>query len=244
MKKILSLLLALALLLCLTGCQPSNCLEVPDTQQTTTAQTEETQQTVAVTDATGPENSELSETQAAKVEQPKPTEAPKEPEQTKPTQPQQTEPDQPEIQQTEPEQPEIQPPIEQPEEQPPIAPPEETEPPTQPAPQKSYTGKEEVARYIHEHGRLPDNFITKSQAKALGWRSGSLEKYAPGKCIGGDRFYNREGILPQGHTYYECDIDTLGRSSRGSKRIVFSTDGLIYYTSDHYRTFTLLYGEP
>ena len=46
-----------------------------------------------------------------------------------------------------------------------------------------------------------------------------------------------------GRTYAECDIDTLGADSRGAKRIVFSNDGLIYYTEDHYETFELLYGE-
>lgn len=109
----------------------------------------------------------------------------------------------------------------------------------------SYTSKEDVALYIHTYGKLPSNFITKSEARKLGWNSGSLEKYAPGKCIGGDRFGNREGLLPKasGRTYTECDIDTLGKSSRGSKRIVFSNDGLIYYTDDHYASFTLLYGE-
>ena len=71
----------------------------------------------------------------------------------------------------------------------------------------------------------------------LAGKKGSLEKYAPGMCIGGDRFYNREGLLPSGKTYYECDIDTLGKSNRGAKRIVFSKDGDIYYTSDHYVTF-------
>jgi len=110
-------------------------------------------------------------------------------------------------------------------------------PSRKPAPQKSYTGKEEVAAYIAKYGKLPDNFITKKQAENLGWKSGSLEKYAPGKCIGGDRFYNREGLLPAGKTYYECDIDTLGASKRGSKRIVFTKDGDIYYTSDHYASF-------
>ena len=113
-------------------------------------------------------------------------------------------------------------------------------------PNGSYTSKEDVALYIHLYGRLPSNFITKSQARNLGWKSGSLERYAPGKCIGGDTFQNREGLLPKksGRTYKECDIDTLGKSSRGSKRIVFSNDGLVYYTSDHYKSFTLLYGEP
>lgn len=109
----------------------------------------------------------------------------------------------------------------------------------------SYSSKEDVAMYIYVYNKLPSNFITKKEAQALGWSGGSLEKYAPGKCIGGDRFGNYEGILPkkQGRTYTECDIDTLGASSRGAKRIVFSNDGLIYYTDDHYETFTLLYGE-
>ncbi len=109
----------------------------------------------------------------------------------------------------------------------------------------SYTSKEEVALYIHTYGRLPGNFITKKEAQALGWPGGSLEPYAPGKCIGGSRFGNYEGLLPEkeGRTYTECDIDTLGAESRGAKRIVFSNDGLIYYTGDHYESFELLYGE-
>ena len=108
-----------------------------------------------------------------------------------------------------------------------------------------YTTKDDVALYIHTYGHLPGNFITKKEAEALGWPGGSLEPYAPGKCIGGSRFGNYEGILPEkdGRTYTECDIDTLGASKRGAKRIVFSNDGLIYYTEDHYETFELLYGE-
>ena len=108
-----------------------------------------------------------------------------------------------------------------------------------------YTSKEDVALYIYLYGRLPDNFITKKEAEKLGWPGGSLEPYAPGKCIGGSRFGNYEGLLPEaeGRTYTECDIDTLGAKSRGAKRIVFSNDGLIYYTEDHYASFELLYGE-
>jgi len=104
---------------------------------------------------------------------------------------------------------------------------------------------ENVALYIHTFGRLPDNYMTKSEANALGWRSGSVERVAPGYAIGGDYFQNREGLLPkaEGRQYYECDIDTDGGKSRGSKRIVFSNDGLIYYTTDHYRSFILLYGD-
>lgn len=108
----------------------------------------------------------------------------------------------------------------------------------------SYYSKDEVALYIHLYNELPDNFITKKEAKNLGWSGGVLEDYAPGKAIGGDRFGNYEGLLPEksGRSYTECDIDTKGKK-RGAKRIVFSNDGLIYYTDDHYESFTLLYGE-
>jgi len=109
----------------------------------------------------------------------------------------------------------------------------------------TYTTAEDVALYIHTYGRLPRNFMTKKEARNLGWEGGSLEKFAPGMCIGGDYFGNYEGLLPEldGREYTECDIDTLGASGRGAKRIVFSNDGLIYYTEDHYESFTLLYGE-
>lgn len=124
--------------------------------------------------------------------------------------------------------------------------PETTEPETPALDENgSYNTKEEVALYIHQYGHLPSNYISKKEAEKLGWSGGSLEKFAPGKSIGGSRFGNYEGILPQkdGRTYTECDIDTLGKSKRGAKRIVFSNDGLIYYTEDHYETFELLYGE-
>ena len=130
----------------------------------------------------------------------------------------------------------------------PSSPPDPSAPPeASPTPDENgtYTSKDDVALYIHVYGHLPPNFITKRQAEQLGWTGGSLEPYAPGKCIGGGRFGNYEGLLPEapGRTYTECDIDTLGASSRGAKRIVFSNDGLIYYTDDHYESFTLLYGE-
>lgn len=110
----------------------------------------------------------------------------------------------------------------------------------------TYTSKEDVAGYIALYGHLPANFITKKEAKALGWVSseGNLGKVAPGKSIGGDYFGNYEGHLPEkkGRDYHECDIDSSG-GYRGAKRIVYSNDGLIYYTEDHYETFELLYGE-
>lgn len=107
----------------------------------------------------------------------------------------------------------------------------------------SYTTREDVALYLETYEHLPGNFIAKKEARALGWEGGSLEPYAPGKCIGGDRFGNYEKLLPEaeGRSYRECDIDTLGADSRGAKRIVYSDDGLIYYTEDHYASFTLLY---
>lgn len=109
-----------------------------------------------------------------------------------------------------------------------------------------YSTKEEVALYIHLYGHLPSNYITKNQAQDLGWVAsrGNLWKVAPGKSIGGDRFGNREELLPtaRGRRYTECDIDFDGQYRNG-KRIVFSNDGLIYYTGDHYEHFTLLYGE-
>jgi hypothetical protein len=107
-----------------------------------------------------------------------------------------------------------------------------------------YYSAEDVALYLATYdGELPDNFITKNEARDLGWEGGSVEKYAPGCAIGGDRFQNREEVLPviEGVIYYECDIDTNGTSSRGAERIVFSNDGWIYYTPDHYETFELLY---
>ncbi len=109
-------------------------------------------------------------------------------------------------------------------------------------PDGSYTTKEDVSLYLYEYGELPDNFITKKEARKLGWEGGSLESVAPGKCIGGDYFGNYQGILPEDEEYHECDINTLGKSRRGSERLVFSDDS-IYYTNDHYNTFELIYGE-
>ena len=102
----------------------------------------------------------------------------------------------------------------------------------------TYNSAEDVAAYLTVYGHLPDNYLTKSEARDLGWTGGSVEQYAPGCAIGGDRFGNREGILPEG-SYHECDIGTDGASSRGAKRLVYS-DEAIYYTEDHYESFTRL----
>ena len=110
----------------------------------------------------------------------------------------------------------------------------------------TYTSKEDVALYLHTYGHLPDNYLTKKEAQALGWdnKKGNLQDVAPGMSIGGDRFGNYEGLLPEGdgRKYYECDIDYEG-GYRGAERIIFSNDGLIFYTEDHYKTFEQLYGE-
>ena len=109
----------------------------------------------------------------------------------------------------------------------------------------TYTSKDEVAWYLHTYGHLPSNYITKAEAEDEGWKSGSnstLDKVCPGKSIGGDRFGNREGLLPSasGRKWYECDIDYV-KGSRNAKRLVYSSDGLIYYTEDHYQSFEQLY---
>ena len=127
------------------------------------------------------------------------------------------------------------------------APPESEEPGLSVDEDGWYDSKEEVALYIHLYGRLPDNYVTKREAQELGWSGGSVERYTgEGTAIGGSRFGNYEGLLPEaeGRTYTECDIGTVGASSRGAQRVVFSNDGLIYYTGDHYESFELLYGEP
>ena len=107
---------------------------------------------------------------------------------------------------------------------------------------KFYSSKEDVSEYLHLYGHLPENYLTKNEAYDLGWDSkkGNLWDVAPGMSIGGDKFGNREGILPKGKQYYECDIDYNG-GYRNEKRIVYTKDGWIYYTEDHYETFEQLY---
>ena len=110
-----------------------------------------------------------------------------------------------------------------------------------------YTSKEEVALYLHLYGHLPSNYITKTKARKQGWvaEEGNLWEVTDHMSIGGGEFTNQEGKLPKKkkRVYYECDIDYEG-GPRNAKRIVWSNDGLIYYTDDHYNTFELLYGGP
>lgn len=101
-----------------------------------------------------------------------------------------------------------------------------------------YVTAPEVAAYIKQYHKLPNNYITKKEAQNLGWSGGPLKSYAPGKSIGGDVFTNRQGILPHSEKkYIECDIEANG-TNRGAKRIVYSTENYkVYYTDDHYSTF-------
>ena len=104
-----------------------------------------------------------------------------------------------------------------------------------------YDQKDDVALYLHTYHKLPDNYITKDEARKLGWEGGSLSEVVEGKCIGGDDYGNYEGTLPEDEEYHECDINTLHSKTRGAERIVYSEDWDIYYTEDHYETFELLY---
>lgn len=107
----------------------------------------------------------------------------------------------------------------------------------------TYTDKNHVAAYIHKYKTLPSNYITKKEAQKLGWKEkGTLDRVAPGKSIGGDRFGNYEKLLPEksGRAWKECDIDYV-KGNRNAKRICYSDDGLIYYSPSHYKDFERLY---
>ena len=103
-----------------------------------------------------------------------------------------------------------------------------------------YYDVENVVLYLELYDELPPNYITKNEARQLGWQGGSVEEYRDGAAIGGDAFGNREGLLPEapGRHYTECDIDTDGYGSRGARRLIFSNDDLYFYTADHYSSFS------
>ena len=266
MKKLLSLFLVLCLLLSFVGCAGSQASLQNNTQETIPGGTTlplfwpplplETEETTEPTQDTSlPQQTEQEQYQpVATKPAPKPTEDPTDatyyprddqeeqerPDDVAPSQPEQPEDTRPEQQpeDTQPEDPQPQ------ETQPEVVPPTTQAPKPGLDPNGSYDSKWDVELFIVTYGRLPNNFITKKQAERLGWDGGSVERYAPGKCIGGDRFYNNEGLLPRGYTYYECDIGTLGAGSRGAQRLVYTKTGLVYYTYNHYKSFTLLYGTP
>ncbi|MCT6517710.1 ribonuclease [Proteus vulgaris] len=103
------------------------------------------------------------------------------------------------------------------------------------------TQSNKVADYLQRHQRLPDFYLTKKEARAQGWnaKEGNLCEVLPGRAIGGDRFMNREKQLPEetGRQWYEADVN-YHCGHRGSDRLLYSNDGLIYLTTDHYRTMT------
>lgn len=109
-----------------------------------------------------------------------------------------------------------------------------------------YSSPEDVALYIHTYDELPDNYLTKEEARELGWEAseGNLWEVTDEMLIGGDYFGNREGLLPEeeGRNYFEADVNYEG-GYRGAERLVYSNDGLIYFTDDHYDSFQQLYGE-
>lgn len=108
------------------------------------------------------------------------------------------------------------------------------------------TDPQQIVNYLSIYGELPENFITKNEAKDLGWdnRYNYVGEVAPGMSIGGDRFGNYEGLLPEkkGRVWYECDANYRGKK-RGAQRVMYSSDGLYYYTDDHYQTFTEMFPE-
>lgn len=103
----------------------------------------------------------------------------------------------------------------------------------------SYTGKDEVAAYLHTYGRLPGNYITSEAAKNLGWDGeGDLWAIQSGAALGGDDYANLAGLLPSDgeRSWKQCDVNYNG-GIRGPERLCYSNDGLIYYSPDRFTTF-------
>ncbi|AHM71869.2 ribonuclease [Yersinia hibernica] len=109
-----------------------------------------------------------------------------------------------------------------------------------PASIEQLTQHPQVVKYLQDHHRLPDFYITKQQAREKGWnpKEGNLCQVLPGKAIGGDRFSNRERQLPEakGRNWREADVN-YRCGHRGTDRLLYSNDGLIYLTQDHYKHF-------
>ncbi len=123
--------------------------------------------------------------------------------------------------------------------------PEPDLPTATPVPDGPIIEPQAIADWLFSHDfTLPDNFITKKEAQALGWQNGYryVSDAAPGKSIGGDYFGNYEQQLPtaKGRRYYECDC-WYEKGPRNAYRIIFSNDGLVFYTEDHYQTFVQMF---
>ena len=251
MKKILSLLLALSLLFSLICCKPAGDFNTPLEPQLQAQTTESTQ--AVTTESTEPSTDAATEPPTEETEAvPEKTQPPQDQEIIDPR-PHPADVAEQNAQQDRDEQngqqPEQRPGEQQPEQGSSVQTPAESTPaaptPTQAPteapyldPNGHYTSKDDVALYIYLYNRLPGNYISKDAAES---QYGSYHNIPYSMNIGGDRFYNREGKLPGGYTYYECDIGTSGGSNRGARRIVFTTGGIVYYTGDHYQSFTRLY---
>ena len=94
--------------------------------------------------------------------------------------------------------------------------------------------------WLKYKGTLPDYYITKKDAEKLGWdrKKGNLDEIAPGKMIFGGIYRNDDGHLPDapGRIWYEADINYKW-GHRNRSRLLFSNDGLMFVTYDHYGTF-------
>ena len=100
------------------------------------------------------------------------------------------------------------------------------------------TNENTVINYVKQNHQLPNYYITKNEAKKLGWNpsQGNLCEVLPGKAIGGDHFGNREGKLPKDEKYFEADVN-YSCGNRNSDRIIFTKNGEVYLTKDHYKSF-------
>lgn len=100
------------------------------------------------------------------------------------------------------------------------------------------TEEKTVINYVKQNHRLPDYYITKNEARKLGWNAskGNLCEVLPGRAIGGDKFGNRENQLPQGEKYYEADVN-YSCGNRNADRIIFTRNGNVYLTKNHYKSF-------
>ncbi len=100
------------------------------------------------------------------------------------------------------------------------------------------TDEKSVIHYVKTNHKLPDFYITKNEARKQGWipSKGNLCDVLPGKAIGGDKFSNREKQLPKGNQYFEADVN-YHCGNRNTDRIVFTKNGEVYLTKNHYKTF-------
>ena len=105
---------------------------------------------------------------------------------------------------------------------------------------------QELVNYLDENGCLPERFITKKEAQDLGWDSSYnyVSDVAPGKALGNNHYGNYQGLLPdaKGRKWQECDCAYV-KGKRDAYRLIYSNDGLYYFTADHYNTFTQLFPE-